>query len=837
MTEAKPRNTRKTRKKESQKKAWLLVFLSCLSCVSWFGSSSALGQHATTPLIESVHVGLPAGSGAQESGRVRPGTWAPVYLKLKAGKEGNPRNAFKVLLRGTDAEDTLYAYPVPVPALAANQDHLAIGYLRPGTTSNEIKIFLQTNDGKTLQTFAGSVRDSGKESVAPTALLVLAAGSRLPSLKEALNAAGPRQPNQPAGLAAQPPGVRLPPGLQPKMPLGPGGAPQAPLAPLNPAENPEPDNVNDREDEGGRRFAFIERVNQLPDEWFGYEAADVVVLTTGHDRFIKDLLEDQTNRCTALLEWVRRGGRLILSVGRNHQDVAELLDKKLPLLDCAVKGVVRAERLSNLQTWVQGDGALANVEIAELQPGPQTHVLVRETVGAKERPVLVQGSCGLGRVLFVGFDLDQPPFTEWNEPRRRAFWGRLLEEMLKRPLKEFRGPDVNLEQAQSADLVTGLHRGLETFDVPVFHFGWVTLFILIYILIVGPLDYFVLKKLFKRLELTWITFPTLVLLVSVAAYALAYWTKGKEVRFNKIDLVEIDLHTPQAYGTTWFSVFSPRPEKYTLGLEPVQPGWVAAPPADKPAGPGTMVATLTAGEHYLPLGGPGLFPQPYTYAEDAAGLDNVPVRVWAARTFVASWRAPLGDPPGIEAELDLSRAQPRLPRGKITNHLPVELQSISLFYHDEWHSFGNLGPGEGRRIDNLFEGNRQGQEKAKWFNEPPQLIAPSVSSQYLFKRVLFHAEAPLERDNTGLRQLDQSWRLRPQVEFPAQGAGVHYRPEIILVARTAPVTGPAEAVSQDSSSPTRLWSSSLPGSVPRRPDLPGVLTQETYVRVYIPVKQ
>ena len=48
--------------------------------------------------------------------------------------------------------------------------------------------------------------------------------------------------------------------------------------------------------------------------------------------------------------------------------------------------------------------------------------------------------------------------------------------------------------------------------------------ILIYIIIVGPLDYLVLKKLMKRLtghermEWTWITFPTVVLVVSIGAY-------------------------------------------------------------------------------------------------------------------------------------------------------------------------------------------------------------------------------------------------------------------------------------------------------------------------------
>ena len=84
---------------------------------------------------------------------------------------------------------------------------------------------------------------------------------------------------------------------------------------------------------------------------------------------------------------------------------------------------------------------------------------------------------------------------------------------------------------------------MDTFEgVPVISFGWVALFILFYILLVGPIDYFVLKRLFKRLELTWITFPLIVIVVSVVAYLAAYYSKGDDLRVNKVDLVQIDLH-------------------------------------------------------------------------------------------------------------------------------------------------------------------------------------------------------------------------------------------------------------------------------------------------------
>ena len=38
-------------------------------------------------------------------------------------------------------------------------------------------------------------------------------------------------------------------------------------------------------------FASIENVADMPDRWFGYEAVDVIVLTTSSDTFVEQLLE------------------------------------------------------------------------------------------------------------------------------------------------------------------------------------------------------------------------------------------------------------------------------------------------------------------------------------------------------------------------------------------------------------------------------------------------------------------------------------------------------------------------------------------------------------------
>ena len=50
------------------------------------------------------------------------------------------------------------------------------------------------------------------------------------------------------------------------------------------------------------------------------------------------------------------------------------------------------------------------------------------------------------------------------------------------------------------------------------------------------------------MELTWITFPTIVVTVSLLAYYAAYVVKGTDLRVNKIDVVDIDLESEGGPG-------------------------------------------------------------------------------------------------------------------------------------------------------------------------------------------------------------------------------------------------------------------------------------------------
>ncbi|MGL4553785.1 MAG: hypothetical protein ACRC33_21690, partial [Gemmataceae bacterium] len=273
--------------------------------------------------------------------------------------------------------------------------------------------------------------------------------------------------------------------------------------------------------------------------------------------------------------------------------------------------------------------------------------------------------------------------------------------------------------------------------------------------------------------------------------------------------------------------------------------------------PGPAFGLLESGERPR-TGSQGMFTRPFEFAEDAAGLRRVPVPVWATRSFSASWRAPLPKTPWLDTTDDGGPVRPAREGkglvGKLTNRLDgVELTGVCLFYRDKWYTLGTLAPGESRRLEPLFAPDAQGQGKkvADWFADPA--LAPGLplnpagrpvnanfqqgrSGYQLMQALMFYrAVERQDQTNAGMRGFDQSWRLAARPEFPPP-ANPRYRDEAVLVARTRMLCDRAEAVTAHPASPSRLWLGKLPSDGGERPAVPGVLTQEAYLRVFIPVE-
>jgi hypothetical protein len=812
-------------------------------------AAPALAQREPPVAFEDVRIGLPPGrfvdqrdSNQRGASIIKRNTWAPIYVRLKLNRE--VRGGAKLRVETTDADGLKTRLVVPLiknlsdrlPGSMVEPSELGyVPYVRCGDQNGQISLTVLSDpaDGGDPKAISDTYRTNYNNLLQfrdMSTYVVVSLGSRLP-------------------------------GFDLKDEQGNPTANQSGRASLR---------------NGRVETSAITNVREMPDHWFGYQAADLVVLTTGTapNDFLDELFDPQISeqfrpRRDALLEWVRRGGKLVVSVGSNASKLAAFklfqdmvpaplkLDPPtaaVPELKLVWRGPANAPERETLRTKNEG----GTFPVARLAPNPARppRVLIETTTDPAltdkpDLPIVVQSAYGLGRITLVAFDLDQSPFID--SPKKADFWDWLIRESgsarsaqaTKHSNNYYGGSDAENE------FMTALRTHVDTFDgVPVISFGWVALFIILYTLLIGPVEYLFLKRVLGRLELTWITFPLIVVTVSAAAYFTAYAIKGKDLKLNKVDVVDVDLAGGRVYGRTWFTIFSPRIDSYTIAVEP-RDGWGVAPPAPVPPNQAALVGWMGGGRG----GGAGIISRGYAYNTDesgrvlADGLDRVPIQVWSTKAFTASWTAP-ADPgtPLVAADLYHPPADPNAVAGSFVSNLPVSaLQEPVLFYRGTAYKLPPLTPG--REVDVIAAGRAAAgglPPDNDWLARNATLPAanqpgynpgfgrsgsavPTTSNLSLWG-ALFHEKA-LGRgvgalQNASLRELDQSWRLSDE-----------YRDEAILVARVSE-SGLAESVMADPTGPsvTKLWLKGLPGNPNGRQPVPGTLRQETYIRVYIPVK-
>jgi hypothetical protein len=856
--------------------SFVLCLLSLTAATSFASAQEKPKDTKDRLVIERIRVGLPDGRNSDQ-GRIKTGSWVPVYIDVTVGPEDIPANNLALVVETADSDGILNQYTQTVPFILPKKQTVngLQTYVRPGSFGGEINVTLllggkQFARQRVTPDFSGIVENGG--------VLWLTLGSKLPGLRLGLsrkavvlktitamvtfgnngfhdtitrNDGGDwsndgfvvGQTIRVNGNGNNNGSYTIQNVIGATLEVTTNGAVTL-EGPVTKSIEAIPE--DDSMDSEFRKYAAIDSLDQMPRNWFGYQAVDVMVLTSSDERFIQALIADQSGRTRALVDWVRRGGRLIITAAANQQLVSKLLTDTA-LMNCTLTGSVRRPSMpefSNVASSQKSFEAKAGIEVAKITAGPGVELL-DDKLRTKDGLLLaVQSACGLGHVILVACDLDAPPFAAWQG--QGEFWRYLQLKMEPRLAvrEENINPGMRMNANQTNELAAQMQNTLEKFgDITVISFGWVALFILIYIIIVGPLDYLFLKKVLKRLELTWITFPVVVITVSAAAYFTAYYLKGNDLKINKLDVVDIDLAPaldpakppPRIYGSTWFTLFSPRIQHYTIGLEAADGGWGGGGRQE------TLVGWMGRPENsYGGMGRGGaqsLFRRTYDYEPEAAGLTGVPIQVWATKSFSASWVVqPPNDQAPMTADLKHPPADVTKVSGTVISNLPAPLVDVVAIYKGNAHAqTGPLYPDVPHRLE--FGGSPVGIKE--WMGKPlgvnPRPTGSPVddlaawSTGMSMKSILFGDSADTNQgkpwSNTGLRHLDQSWRMKD-------------RDEVILIGRMEPRIGEgkAEDVTIDPATPSRLWLGTLPGSGPR-PKLEGTMTQRTIVRVYIPVNK
>ena len=445
-------------------------------------------------------------------------------------------------------------------------------------------------------------------------------------------------------------------------------------------------------------LAGVENSAELPTHWIGYEGVDTLLVSTSQLDLFQPLLENPS-RVAALQEWVSLGGRLVVFCGENGD---HLLKSGGALVSLVPGTYEKLEKLGQSQPLEIFSGAQqpitpnrrVNFPVPRLRD-VRGKILISVGQGEELLPIAIRSQYGFGELVFVGLDVDRKPLRDW--PGRESF--------LRKTMNWKRSDTEDQQSAQSfaevpGDLSGHMRNWLDNkfADQHLVPFGIVALLVVSYLLLIGPGDYFLVKRILKRAQLTWVTFPLIVLIVSATAYWSAHWSKGDKLRLNQIEIVDVDTTKGWARGTIWTHFFAPEVHRYDLTLQ-----------SDE-----NLSSSLKSYESVVSwLGLPGfqlggmqasgtntsIFDRGYRYGDQLQSMDGVPVEQWSTKTITARWKAALDSP----VEHNLHRAREEMLQGDLTNSSRTRWEDCLLFYGRWAFRLGSVPEGATVQVDDSIQ--------------------------------------------------------------------------------------------------------------------------------------
>ncbi len=273
------------------------------------------------------------------------------------------------------------------------------------------------------------------------------------------------------------------------------------------------------------------------------EAWDPIDRLVWQDVDASTLSKDQLQ---AMRGWLAGGGRLTIVGGTSGaSSLAQLPDDLLPFRPRATTDVsprTLQDLVGPITTTVQSISAMT---------GDRNAVHGRILAASGDQVIAAEATFGSGGVTILGVD----PTGDWlaRTPASDAVWNRIVP-----------------PRALSAQLVTGddsqLLNALNTLpSLALPPIGGLLILLFGYILLVGPLNYLLLRRLDRR-EWAWVTMPLLVVGFAAAAYLYGNTLRGGQVIINSVAIVHGAPDTTVATATAYVGVFSPSRETYQLEI-------------------------------------------------------------------------------------------------------------------------------------------------------------------------------------------------------------------------------------------------------------------------------
>ena len=367
----------------------------------------------------------------------------------------------------------------------------------------------------------------------------------------------------------------------------------------------------------------VSNKSALPETSYGYDSLDTLIIDADYS------VSAEKNQ--AIRNWVANGGQLVVCVGNDVEAYQKSeLAKWVPV---KVSGKNRVRELSSLELFAAVRSRIRGVATAARIEIDAGEVLATSLDG----PLLVRVPFGLGVVTFLALDLDTSPLVNWEgltnlctklaSRNRQSASSVQKNETLGKRISQTGISEMETQVLHSQQSFTNVNRPSH---------WWVMALVLFYLLVVGPLDYFLVHRILKKPHITWITFPVIVLLAAVWGITTAQNDNGNSLQSTQLNLVDYDASTGQLRGRFYLNLYSPEMRRYQVNVASTTPGTQTAVEYFPTHLCWNGLPETTFAGMYRSAEGTITGPA-YQFSENSQSISNLPILKWGTKSLRADW--------------------------------------------------------------------------------------------------------------------------------------------------------------------------------------------------------
>ncbi len=418
----------------------------------------------------------------------------------------------------------------------------------------------------------------------------------------------------------------------------------------------------------------------LPETWYGYDAVKILIMNT-------EMLATLRNRqFEALVQWVNLGGCLVTGSGLNYGNLHEARIRHfLPVKVLAHKPFLEIKSFQDFcgrRLVSQEPFLVLNVEIDNAQ------VLLKEN----DTPIITQRPVGMGKILFLSFDFQSPPFSRWD--KNRLFWSKILS---LHPARDAAGVDLENQKILKS-MFSALPARFPKFRIIFLFLAGYGLFLKL-----------IINRLSKHTQNRWKYGRYLLIgaiIFSIGSYYLFFYPANPALRtYSSFSQLNISATNTKGIGKTVFGIYSTRATDYQFSL-------------------GSLFYPLT---HLLYQKSKQKVPHKYVLRSGPDGQQVAGVTPkWSHSCFTV--KAPFEFSVSAQATLNEKSLQLR-----VDNNTPHPFYDCWIYYKKRFFFLGNY-PAAGRQIRKIsrfqlthkavFEDRKAKQiSNRRILNSPPSYLA------------------------------------------------------------------------------------------------------------------